>query len=1165
MPVFRLWLTLAILVSPFAPAFAAKEWPVPRGPSHEPDPYTYDPADWKTVPKDFLDDAPACFLRASSTSLVEADGTTETIVHEVVRLNSRKAIEDLGEHRGMTFVPEFETLTLNLARVHKPDGTVVEVEPKHVQLRDTGTDFLVYDVSKQLIVSFPSLAAGDVIEVKWTVRGKNPEYHGHFFAQYQFGDDRYPVVRDVLRVRLPRDRALKYAAVNAHLAGGPLEPTVREADGQRTYTWESKNRRQPPRGDHLPSREELRPGVAVSTMQTWDQVRDWKRTIRANCWECTADIKKIVAEVTKGLDKPADKARALTYWVRRNVRYISSGEHHDFTPDPPAVVVCNRYGDCKDTSQLLAVLLKEAGIPSALVTLSVRGDGQIAETVPSPVGTHAILMATIDGKDHWIDTTASLYGWDFLPDADRDRLTYVVDDKRLRLLRTPKLTPDDDRTVLETAVEVRRNGDAVFDRRCKYTGLAAVRRRDDWVDVPNGERRRLMAAELLDGQSRARLKALEIDEAALKDDDAPVKARIVFEVPGHLAGDDLQEGSLSDAVVWNRILSVNIDPDRAVAVDLGAPFESGHRYTITVPPGRRLVDPPADHTCASKWGVFRRTVKADPGGRTWAIQFDARVSGTRVEPKDFDAFRRWQEEVATAYRLALSMRTVTDPEAAAADAKVLADALRATPGDRDGWAELIRLHDIAAEYDSAARAADDAVERFPDDRGILEAAARTARDPERAQMFWGALIRRYPKETEYPLALARDLITFASPAKAEPILKRLARHGDDTVRAQAEFQLARMALGEDDAAEARKHLAAARRADPEVAQSFTGHMLDGDICERLKDFKEAADAYRQAAAADPDNTEPLRALVRVLISAGEAAEAKAVLRRWVVMAEDDPVDLARAADAHLALGNDAEATDLAKRAADGDAGSVAARVLGIAEARQGDWERAVTDLKAVRPPDYTPEAFRAWAAAVVALGRLSDLPSGPGKLLGEEATKAEAVDYLALIDRAAALRKRAPEDRAKVIEQFVCAEYLVRRQRHPKDADRLLATVLRAWPDFGPALALRAEDALDRGRLRQALPDAERAVRVSPDEPRGYFVRGRVELERDNAEAAIRDLNRAVELSHENDGRSLHWLAAALAQAGRKDQALQIQEKAARLLPKDPEVLELLKNLRASK
>src|SRR5215210_6802943 len=132
MSVPRYCLALILLVAPITPAFA-KDWPVPRGPSREPDPYTYNPADWKVVPKDFLDDAPACFLRAATTNLVEADGMTETIAHEIVRLNSRKAVEELGEHRTMTFVPDYEKLTVNLARVHKPDGKIVEVEPRHVQ------------------------------------------------------------------------------------------------------------------------------------------------------------------------------------------------------------------------------------------------------------------------------------------------------------------------------------------------------------------------------------------------------------------------------------------------------------------------------------------------------------------------------------------------------------------------------------------------------------------------------------------------------------------------------------------------------------------------------------------------------------------------------------------------------------------------------------------------------------------------------------------------------------------------------------------------------------------------------------------------------------------------------------------------------------------------
>ena len=46
------------------------------------------------------------------------------------------------------------------------------------------------------------------------------------------------------------------------------------------------------------------------------------------------------------------------------------------------------------------------------------------------------MLVTLDGIDHWIDTTVSLAGWDYLPVGDRNRLCYVVNEQgSLRLVR----------------------------------------------------------------------------------------------------------------------------------------------------------------------------------------------------------------------------------------------------------------------------------------------------------------------------------------------------------------------------------------------------------------------------------------------------------------------------------------------------------------------------------------------------------------------------------------------------------------------------------------------------------------------------------------------------------------------------------------------------------
>src|SRR5262249_20387954 len=173
--------------------------------------------------------------------------------HDITRFNGRKGIDKLGEYRNIFYDPSYQKLTLNEARVHKPDGRVIAIEPRHVQLRDLATDYQVYDHDKQLIISFPNLEVGDVIEVKWTTRGKNPEHQGQLFGRYSFGADQYPCVLDELRIRLPVRRTLKQAAI-----GAKLEPTVKREGRFRLYQWQVRNRPQLPWYDDMPSKELLR-------------------------------------------------------------------------------------------------------------------------------------------------------------------------------------------------------------------------------------------------------------------------------------------------------------------------------------------------------------------------------------------------------------------------------------------------------------------------------------------------------------------------------------------------------------------------------------------------------------------------------------------------------------------------------------------------------------------------------------------------------------------------------------------------------------------------------------------------------------------------------------------------------------------------------------------
>jgi predicted Zn-dependent protease len=131
------------------------------------------------------------------------------------------------------------------------------------------------------------------------------------------------------------------------------------------------------------------------------------------------------------------------------------------------------------------------------------------------------------------------------------------------------------------------------------------------------------------------------------------------------------------------------------------------------------------------------------------------------------------------------------------------------------------------------------------------------------------------------------------------------------------------------------------------------------------------------------------------------------------------------------------------------------------------------------------------------------------------------------------------------------------------EVEKLLTSAVQEGMEIGPALGLRGLLALEKGRLTKAAQDAERAIRLTPKEARGYYVRGRVRLERNDLEA-MSDLVQASQLSRRLDPAILHWLAAAQFRAGKTDQAIATQQEAIKLNGNDPEFQEQLREFQKS-
>jgi tetratricopeptide (TPR) repeat protein len=139
----------------------------------------------------------------------------------------------------------------------------------------------------------------------------------------------------------------------------------------------------------------------------------------------------------------------------------------------------------------------------------------------------------------------------------------------------------------------------------------------------------------------------------------------------------------------------------------------------------------------------------------------------------------------------------------------------------------------------------------------------------------------------------------------------------------------------------------------------------------------------------------------------------------------------------------------------------------------------------------------------------------------------------------------------------ICAEEVLVDGRNRALADALLSIAFAEKVEVGPAFALRSRLALDQGKLTKALADAERAIALSPNYAPGYFVRGRVRLER-QSEGGLADLEKAATLSSRKDAEILHTLADAQFRLGRVQEAVKTQREAAKLKPNDKEIADQL-------
>ncbi len=131
-----------------------------------------------------------------------------------------------------------------------------------------------------------------------------------------------------------------------------------------------------------------------------------------------------------------------------------------FIPRDASLVCARRFGDCKDMSSILKIMMQYAGIPSYFTWIGTRDLAYNFSDLPLPlVSNHMICTIKLNGKYIFLDGTDPNCVFGFPSWAIQDKEAMIsINEKEYKILRVPIVEKSENTETDSTWLELTRNG-----------------------------------------------------------------------------------------------------------------------------------------------------------------------------------------------------------------------------------------------------------------------------------------------------------------------------------------------------------------------------------------------------------------------------------------------------------------------------------------------------------------------------------------------------------------------------------------------------------------------------------------------------------------------------------------------------------------------------------
>ncbi|MEO1482624.1 MAG: DUF3857 domain-containing protein [Myxococcota bacterium] len=265
--------------------------------------------------------------------------------------------------------------------------------------RERSLEAGMYDGRYTVDLTIQDVRPNDVIEIAYTLTGRNPVMKGHRRLSVLLERD-YPVEKFHLRSTWDR-RLARWKTRNS-----ALKPRVLEHDGLTTIEYSADGLApHPSRDPEVPNWVLTSPLFQATTHGEWTSVADWGMPLYRV--ERSAAVTQVAERIMSKHSEASHRLVAALRFVQDEIRYLSVGlGTGGYVPRRPRQTLKTRYGDCKDKTLLFVSLLQAMDIEAYPALVSTTGGWYLDEHLPSIAAfDHVIAVAILNGARHWLDPT----------------------------------------------------------------------------------------------------------------------------------------------------------------------------------------------------------------------------------------------------------------------------------------------------------------------------------------------------------------------------------------------------------------------------------------------------------------------------------------------------------------------------------------------------------------------------------------------------------------------------------------------------------------------------------------------------------------------------------------------------------------------------------------